>query len=75
MLKNFARFIRLLEFDSLMILGQIISMHTDNVGHLIDGIVATRVVDQNRICRPTDRDDRMKLTHDNIETISEKLVY
>ena len=50
-------------------------MHTENVGHLIDGIVATRVVDQNRIWRPTDRENRMEPTHDNIETISEKLAY
>ena len=32
-------------------------MQTENVGHPIDGIVATRVVDQNRIWRPTDRDE------------------
>ena len=50
-------------------------MQTDNVGHPIDGIVATRVVDQTRIWRPTDRDNRMAPTHDNIETISENLAY
>ena len=50
-------------------------MQTNNVGHPIDGIVATRVVDQNRISRLTYRDDRMAPTHDNIETISEKLVF
>ena len=50
-------------------------METDNVGHRIDGIVATRVVDQNRIGRPTDRDNRMAPMHDDIETISEKLAY
>ena len=30
-------------------------MHTDNVGHQRNGSVATRVVHQDRICRPTDR--------------------
>ena len=34
-------------------------METDNVGHRIDGIVATRIEDPNRIWRSTDRDDRM----------------
>ena len=48
-------------------------METDNVCHRIDGIVATRVVDPNRIGRSTDRDDRMAQTNDDIETISEKL--
>ena len=43
---------------------------TDNVGHRIDGIVATRIEDPNRIWRPTDRDDRMAHTHDDIQTIS-----
>ena len=52
-----------------------LSMQTDNVGHRIDGIVATRVVDPNRIWRSTDRDNRMARTHDNIETISKKLAY
>ena len=41
-------------------------MQTDNVGHLIDGIVTTRVVNQNRIWRPTERDVRMAPTHDKI---------
>ena len=50
-------------------------MQIDNVGHPIDGTVATRLVDQNRIWRPTDRDVRMAPTHDDIETISEKLAY
>ena len=50
-------------------------MQTDNVGHPIDGIVANKVVDQNRICSSTYRDDRMVRTHDDIETISEKLAY
>ena len=50
-------------------------MQTDNVGHPIDGIVATRVVEQNRIWRPTDREVRMAPTHDDIETIGENLAY
>ena len=50
-------------------------METDNVGHRIDGIVATRIEDPNMIWRPTDRDYRMAHTHDNIETISEKIAY
>ena len=35
---------------------------TDNLGHLIDSIAATRVVDQDRIWMPTDRDVRMAPT-------------
>ena len=50
-------------------------METYNVGHRIDGIVATRVEEPNRIWRPMDRDYRMVRTHDDIETISEKLAY
>ena len=50
-------------------------MQTDNVGHLIYGIVATRVVDQNRIWWRTDRENRMAPMHDNIETRSDKLAY
>ena len=50
-------------------------MQTDNVGHRIDGIVAIREVDLERIWRSTDRDYWMARTHDNIETISEKLAY
>ena len=41
-------------------------METDNVDRPIDGIVATRVGDQNRIWRRTNRDYRMAPTHDNI---------
>ena len=51
------------------------TMETDNVGHRSNGSVATRVVDQDGIWRPTDRDVRMAPTHGDIETISEKLVY
>ena len=50
-------------------------METDNVGHRITGIITTRVVDSIRIYRSTDRDDMMARTHDDIETISEKLAY
>ena len=50
-------------------------MQTDNVGHTIYYIAATRVVDQDGIWRPTDRDVRMAPTHGNIETISEKLAF
>ena len=50
-------------------------MQTDNVGHRNDGSFTTRVVDQYRIWRPTERDVRTTPTHGNIETISEKLAY
>ena len=50
-------------------------METDNVDHRSDGSVDTRVVDPNGIWRLPDRDDRMARTHDDIETISEKLAY
>ena len=46
---------------------------TNNVGHRIDGIVATRIEDPDRIRRPTDRDDRMAHTHDYIEFISKNI--
>ena len=45
-------------------------MQTDNVVHRSDGIVATRVMDQYRIWRPTDRDVRTTPAHGEIETIS-----
>ena len=45
-------------------------METDNVGHQIDGIVASRIEDPNRIWRSTERDNRMARTHDDIETTS-----
>ena len=50
-------------------------MQTDNEGNPINPIAATRVMDQDRIWRPTDREVRMAPTHGNIETISEKLAY
>ena len=50
-------------------------METDNVGHRRDGSVATRVMDQDKILRPTDRDFNMELTHGDIETIREKLAF
>ena len=50
-------------------------MQTDNVGNPIDPIAATRLMDQDRIWRSTNRDVRKTTTHGNIETISEKLAY
>ena len=50
-------------------------MQIDNVGNPIDSIAATRVMDQDGIWRPTDRDVRTAPTHGNIETISEKLTF
>ena len=49
-------------------------MEKNNVGNLIDGIVATIIENSNRIWRRTDKDDSMAHTHD-IETISEKIAY
>ena len=46
----------------------------ENVGNLLDGIVATRIENSDRIWRRTDRDYRMAHTHD-IENISEKIAY
>ena len=50
-------------------------MQTDNVGNLINSIAATRVMGQDGVWRPTDRDVRTTPTHGDIETISKKLVY
>ena len=50
-------------------------MQTDNVGNPINSIAATRVMDQDMIWRPTDRDVRTAPTHGNIETISDKFAY
>ena len=50
-------------------------METDNVGRQSNGSVATRVVDQDRILRPTEKDVKMAPTHGDIETISEKLAF
>ena len=50
-------------------------MLTDYAGNPIDSIAATRVIDQDGIRRPTDRDIRTTLTHGDVETMSEKLVY
>ena len=47
----------------------------ENLGNLLDGIVATRIKDSDRIWRRTDRDDRMAHTHDYIESISKKIAY
>ena len=49
------------------------SMKTYNVGNRLDGIVATRIENSDGIWRRTDRDDRIAHTHDDIETISEKI--
>ena len=38
-------------------------MDTENVGNLLDGIIATRIDNSDRIWRRTDRDDRMSHTH------------
>ena len=50
-------------------------METDNVGHRIDGIVATRVMYQYGIWRPTYSDIITAPTHGDIDAISEKLAY
>ena len=50
-------------------------METDNVGHRINGIFATRIEDPNRIWKRTDRDNRMAHTHGGIEAIDEKIAY
>ena len=49
-------------------------IETENVGNLLDGIIATRIENSDRIWRRTDRGDRIAHTHD-IETISEKTAY
>ena len=49
-------------------------IETDNVGNLLDGIVATRIENSDGIWRRTARDNRMAYTHD-IETISENIAY
>ena len=46
----------------------------DNVGNLIDGIVANIIENSNGIWKRTDRDSRMTHTHD-IENISENTAY
>ena len=51
------------------------TMETDNVGNLLDGIVATRKENSDGIWRRTARYDRMSHTHDDIESISEKIAY
>ena len=50
-------------------------METDNIGHRINVIIATRIENSDRIWRPMDRDNRMAWTNGNIETISKKLAY
>ena len=39
-------------------------IETENVGNLLDGIVATRIENSNGIWRRTDRDDRIMHMHD-----------
>ena len=51
------------------------SMQTDNVSNPIDSIAATRLMDQDGIWRLTDREVRTAPTHDDIETIGEKLAH
>ena len=50
-------------------------IETKNVWNLIDGIVATRIDNSKGVWSRTERYDRMAPTHDDIETISEKLAY
>ena len=50
-------------------------MQTYNVGNPIDPIAANRVMDQDGIRKPTDRDVRTASTHGDVETMSEKLAY
>ena len=49
-------------------------METDNVGNLLDGIVATIIENSDGIWRSTAMYNRMAHTHD-IETISKKIAY
>ena len=51
------------------------TMQTDSVGHRSDGSVATRVVDEDGIWRPMDRDIRTAPIHGDFETMSEELAY
>ena len=51
------------------------SMQTDNVDKRISGGVATRIVNNYGIWKPTLSDIEMVATHGEIETIIEKLVY
>ena len=46
----------------------------NNVGNLLDGIVATRIENSNGIWRRTDKDNRMVHTH-NVETMSKTKAY
>ena len=49
-------------------------IETNDVGNLLDGIVATRIENSDSIWRRTYRDDMMAHTHD-IETISKQIGY
>ena len=46
----------------------------ENVGNLLDGCVATRIENSDRIWKRKEKDDRMAHTHD-IENISKKIAY
>ena len=50
-------------------------MQTDNVVHRVDGSIATRIVDQERIWGPTDRNVRTYPRHGDVDTMSKKLAY
>ena len=50
-------------------------MQTDNVGKQRGGGVATRIADQDVICRPTLSDIKTTAIHGESETKSEKLAY
>ena len=45
-------------------------IQTDNVGDQRDGVVATRVADEDGIWRPTDSDIRKAPTHVDVDLIS-----
>ena len=49
-------------------------IETNDVGDLLDGIIANRIENSDRILRRTYRDDRIAHTHD-LETISENIAY
>ena len=49
-------------------------IETNNVGNLINGIIATRIENSNGIWKRTDRDDRMAHAHD-VETMSKTTVH
>ena len=62
-----------IEIPKLVHFGHLL-IETNNVGNLLDGIVATRIENSNRIWRRTDMDDRMAHTH-YVETMSKTTAY